>query len=71
MDDFQIRRNRHYTQTLPDLLAQLLGAIEGIGDGVDEGTVTAEQAVARIRAAAAKAEAARQASWTELLGSAS
>lgn len=70
MSDFQIRRDRHY-----DLMsmanAELRGVIEGASQQYDIGRITAEHALADIRAKAESTAAAIEASWRELLGGAS
>ncbi|MGC5019050.1 hypothetical protein [Micromonospora sp. DT47] len=69
MSDYQIRRDRHYDR-LNGLHAKLLGYITGTVKGVDDGLVTAEQAIARIREEAAKTSAAADAAWDEYIGGA-
>lgn len=70
MSTYEIRRDRHYDR-INGLNAELRGVIEGVGQEVDDGRMTAGKALARIREKAAKTQAAIDASWTELLGGAS
>ena len=66
MSDYQIRRDRHYDR-ITGLSAELRGVIEAVGQMVDSGHMTAEQAVANIRAKEKATAAAIDASWAELL----
>ena len=63
---FQIRRDRHY-DLMSGLNAELRGVIQAVGEAVDAGHITAEQALSQIREKATKTEAAIEASWGGLL----
>ncbi|HEX6968732.1 MAG TPA: hypothetical protein VF174_07995 [Micromonosporaceae bacterium] len=67
MSDYQIRTQQHY-DLIRLLDAELRAVIAVVGEAVDDGQMTAEQALTRIRDRAARNQAAIDASWAELLG---
>ena len=65
MADYGTLRRQHH-ELISDLNAQLRGTIQGVCEAVDAGEMTADRALAAIRAKAAATQAEIDASWRNL-----
>ena len=65
MGDYETIRRQHY-ELISGLDAQLRGTIQGVCEAVDAGGMTADRALAVIRAKAADTQAEIDASWRNL-----